>query len=487
MLINGLKVVEHSQPLLLGALPVRKRVNAVPQPAAGTDPQPPAPGQLLGFLLFLLVNATLFIRPAEIVPGLEDFRIYEALILVCLAVSLPAVLGQFNPQSLLTQPVTVCVFGLLLAIVLSHLFNFSIYGARTSGFEFAKVLVYYLLFVLLVNNPSRLRWFLTWLVGCTLVLVVLALLQYHGVINIPALKAPWTDFLPIEQTDLDEEADLTVFNRLCGAGIYNDPNDLCLILVTVMVICLYWLTNHGSRLLWRLPAVLLLGFFGYALALTQSRGGFIALLIALLVLFSFRYSGWKSFLLVLVILPIMFQIFDGRMTSISTSEETAQGRIQLWSEGIALFREAPMFGIGQGEYTDQVGQPAHNSFVHCYAELGFFGGTFFLGAFVCALWSLYRLGRARVPTADPQLARLRPYLITIVAAYAAGLLSLSRAYIVPTYMVLGLASAYVRLASPYLPAAALRFDGQLVGRLLVASAASVVGIYIFVRIFVQYA
>jgi hypothetical protein len=58
---------------------------------------------------------------------------------------------------------------------------------------------------------------------------------------------------------------------------------------------------------------------------------------------------------------------------------------------------------------------------------------------------------------------------------------------VPTYMVLGLASAYVRLASPYLPAAVLRFDGQLVRRLLVASAASVIGIYIFVRIFVQYA
>jgi hypothetical protein len=75
---------------------------------------------------------------------------------------------------------------------------------------------------------------------------------------------------------------------------------------------------------------------------------------------------------------------------------------------------------------------------------------------------------------------------TIVAAYAAGMVSLSRAYVVPTYMVLGLATAYVRLASEHLPAPVLRFDAPLVRRLILASVASLVGIYVFIRIFVRY-
>src|SRR5205085_1542342 len=83
-------------------------------------------------------------------------------------------------------------------------------------------------------------------------------------------------------------------------------------------------------------------------------------------------------------------------------------------------REAPLFGIGYREYSEQVGQVAHNSFVHCYTELGFFGGTAFLGAFFCTLLALFRLGGQRVPTADPALARLRPYVLTLVLGYTAG-------------------------------------------------------------------
>src|SRR5207249_4102486 len=158
-------------------------------------------------------------------------------------------------------PITVCVLGMLAAVVLSHLSDFSIYGARTSGWEFWKVLVYYLLFVGLVNTPSRMRWFLTWLVGFIVVIAGLALLQYHGVIDIPALAA-------MEQRDIDEETgEIIVFYRLCSTGVYNDPNDLCLILVAAMAVCLYWLTGRGTSLLGRLPSIPLLGLFGYALYL----------------------------------------------------------------------------------------------------------------------------------------------------------------------------------------------------------------------------
>ena len=43
----------------------------------------------MGFAFFLLVNAVLFIRPAEIVPAPESLPIYNVLITTCLAVCRP--------------------------------------------------------------------------------------------------------------------------------------------------------------------------------------------------------------------------------------------------------------------------------------------------------------------------------------------------------------------------------------------------------------
>ncbi len=143
----------------------------------------------MGFFLFLLVNATLFIRPAEIVPALLDLPIYEVLILGCLLVSLPTVMGQLSIRSLVERPASACVVGVLVSVVLSHLSHFAIDGAVSSGIQFVKVLLYYWLLVGLVNSISRLRFFLVWLLGLIVVLTTLALLQYHSVIDVPALAS----------------------------------------------------------------------------------------------------------------------------------------------------------------------------------------------------------------------------------------------------------------------------------------------------------
>src|SRR6516165_11011518 len=58
-----------------------------------------------GFALFILLNAVLFIRPAEIVPDLLDLPIYEVLILSCVVVSLPAILERVRLSSLAAQPI----------------------------------------------------------------------------------------------------------------------------------------------------------------------------------------------------------------------------------------------------------------------------------------------------------------------------------------------------------------------------------------------
>jgi putative inorganic carbon (hco3(-)) transporter len=431
------------------------------------------------FILFILVNATLFIRPAEVVPALTGLPIYNVLISICLMASFPRIFDQLTGRSLFESPISACVLGLLAAVMLSHLSHLNFSGLLEGGSEFAKIILYYLLMVSVVDSPARLRRFLWLLVGFTVVLTVLALLQYHDLIDVPSLQS-----VGDQEVDAATGEEYTVL-RLCSTGIYNDPNDLCLILLVTMGICLYGLGDRRAgplRYLWLAPLVL----FGYALTKTHSRGGFLALLAAMMVLFHARFGWRKAIPLAMVALPAAFVLFAGRQTNISTSDDTGQDRIQLWAQGFALLRQSPLFGIGQNRYAEEVGLVAHNSFIHGFTELGVFGGSLFTGIFYCALSALHRLGPSQMLIPDPELRRLRPYLMAIVAAYAAGLLTISRNYIVPTYMIFGLVNVYLRLATEGSPLRPPRFDLGFVQRLGTISVVFIITAYFFVRTFARF-
>src|SRR5262245_46331381 len=110
----------------------------------------------MGFFLFLLVTATLLIRPAELLPELRSARLYETTILLCLVFSLSSILEQFSLRSLELRPITLCMFGLLVAVVLSHLYQGNIEGAYEQGLTFLKILIYYLLLVGNITTGGRL-------------------------------------------------------------------------------------------------------------------------------------------------------------------------------------------------------------------------------------------------------------------------------------------------------------------------------------------
>ncbi|WP_422925449.1 O-antigen ligase family protein [Singulisphaera sp. PoT] len=432
----------------------------------------------MGFTLFILVNAILFIRPAELVPAMAGLPIYNILISASLAVSFSKVTGQLSSNSLRDNPINACVLGLLISIILSHLTHFSFSAAKEGGVEFAKVLLYYLLLVSVVDTPTRFLRFLRLLAGFTVVLTVLALLQYHGVINIPSLQS-------IADLEVDASGNNFSVLRLCSTGIYNDPNDLCMILLVGMAICLFGMGDKKIgplRFFWVLPLMM----FGYALTKTHSRGGFLAMLAAMMVLFLARFGTRKAVPLLVIALPAVFVVFAGRQTNISTEGDTGQDRIQLWSSGLLLFRQSPLFGIGQNRYADEVGLVAHNSFVHAFTELGILGGTLFTGLFYYSLGTLHRLGSYRNWIRDPEIRRFRPYLMAIVAAYGTGLLTISRNYIVPTYMIFGIVTVYLRLATDGSPVVPRRFGSNLVGHFAMISIAFVVSAYLFIRMFARY-
>jgi O-antigen ligase len=436
------------------------------------------------------VNAVLFLRPADFIPALLGLELYQYLILLCLAVSFPAVLGQLQPAALEKRPISLCVLALLPVVVLSHLAHVRPAQALLFGLAFAKVVVYYLLFVGLVTTPRRVRTLMAWVALFAVISAALTVLDWHKVITLP--RPQFLKGVAVPPTDLDGAAPSKDIGRLVGVGLFQDPNDLCLFLIVGLILVLSRLADRrdGLRLLW-LPALPLLG---YAFVLTQSRGGLLALLAGLGLLIRLRYGLARAVLLGALGLPVLLTLLAGRQTDISVNATTGQSRIQLWSDGLMMFRSSPLFGVGVDEYAKEAGHVAHNSYLHCFSELGFFGGVCYLGAWCLAVWGLSQFARP-APRArpggprvereilDPELRDLYPFLAGAVAAYAVGMLTLTLCYVVPTYTVLGLAVTFLAQADTRPATPQPRFDLQLVVRLAVLGLCFLACMQVFVRLF----
>jgi putative inorganic carbon (hco3(-)) transporter len=411
-----------------------------------------------GFGLFMLATAVLLLRPADSIPAILNLPIYQFVIAACLCLSAPRILHQVVARSQ-ARPITQLIFGFWLCIILSHLVRGSLWDIRTGGVEVFKHVVYYLLIVSWVDSPTRLRQFM------------LGLLEYEGWINLSTLRS-------IDEVSLNRgSGTASIVHRLCGIGIFDDPNDLCLLLVTTMVLCfglISWRKLGRLSFAWFVPLI----FFLYTIGLTRSRSGFLSLLSAIGTLLLARYGRGRALLATAVIVPLIFVVFAGRQTQLDLSDpgDTFQTRLDCWNDSLELFKSSPVFGVGQGQQEELRSYVAHNSFIQSFAELGFVGGACFLGAFLLVIRAVYQTNIAQ---AESRLARLQPMVLATLVSYAVGLLALSRGYTGSTYLILGLAAAYINLTPRAKP---VRLNSSSIQWLCVASVVFIVATCLFVRV-----
>jgi hypothetical protein len=366
-------------------------------------------------------------------------------------------------------------------VVLSDVSRSQLSGAVDSGILFFKTALYFLLLVSVIDTPRRFQGLVRNTCLCSCLMIALCVADYTGVIDLEHLQ---------HYNDRDGETETgsqAFLLRMRGTGFFEDPNDISLLIVGSAVLCVYFLNDLRRgllRFLWCGPlAVLAAGLF-----CTHSRGGLLAAGAAGMAFVFFRFGGRRAALLGAVGLMFL-PLVAGRQGNIDLEEGTGQQRIQLWNDGLTELKSPSiLFGIGRGTYQDLTGYVAHNSFVHAYVELGYFGGTLFFGCFFFAALALLRMHRPRISFRHPELQRFLPYLAALLAGWATGLFSLSRCYVVPTYMILGLAASYIRLAGvEIVPRRAWAvWDGPNFRRLLASSTAFLVFLFIFARTFARF-
>ena len=142
------------------------------------------------------------------------------------------------------------------------------------------------------------------------------------------------------------------------------------------------IARGGKRVLYTLLTACML----FAIVLTGSRGGLIA--VSVVMLGSAVVFSKQKVLLIAVTIGIIGAVVvaaPGHMTNFDHKEESASSRFTFWMEGISQIKKNPIMGVGYLKFPDvNDGMVAHNSFVQCFAELGLPGYYFWMGSIYCA-------------------------------------------------------------------------------------------------------
>ena len=280
-----------------------------------------------------------------------------------------------------------------------------------------------------------------------------------------------------------------VFSGQAGQERYSveslsyDPNDIALLQVMALPLIVYLYSTSGRRLKLLLGGMALLCLYG--VVLTQSRGGFLAL-VAAGSLILLRSSMSRSAKLSIVAVGIVvFGVLAGtawkeRIRTMwdpqTEYDQTAGGRTEIWKASLVLLATHP-WGVGIDNFVTAEGlshggvgkwSASHNTFLEIAVELGVVGLVIFIRLLKGAMKTLRQIKvsiHPRAPTVFVRKVASRPamkapreldergHLSQLAEAveitlwgFIVGGFFLSQAYSATLYIMLALSLVLARLA-----------------------------------------
>jgi len=329
------------------------------KPEATATPEPPKEtwihkhGHSLSFAGIFLFTAFVFFRPYEFSPSL--MWLSSAAFWIALATLIIYLLTQLGLENQLTaRPKEVKLVALLLAIgLISTPLALEPAKAWDAFVQFFKVVLIFVLMVNVVRTEKRLKtlWILVLIATC--VLCINAINDYR------------TGQLALKGV------------RIKGSigGLFDNPNDLALHLVTMFPIALA--LSFGSR-----SVILKLVYFATALLIvggivvTFSRGGFLALMFASVVLLwkLVRNARWllAPVALALVVAFVLFAPGNYKQRLSTTEDDSAMARFDDLKRSLFIASRHPVLGVGMDNYVlfSNANKVTHNAYTQVAAEMG---------------------------------------------------------------------------------------------------------------------
>jgi len=330
--------------------------------------------EYIGLIIYLII---FLLRPGETYPVLAEIRpefLLGAYLGVLALVKNKYKYGKVTiPKSKLNYAFIFLLWGVGLSLTSS--------ACKTCTIEVLEALVklgvFYLLIILMVNTKKRLEIFF-WV-------YILAIAKMAIDIDIGFLQGQATDYHGLSRAS-------------GGSSAVDNFNGIAITMNTVIPFA-YYLFFHYKTLFKKSVIGIILVILIVTLILTGSRGGLLGFLTIL------GFIWWRSNKKVLLAITLLVFVIFGwfsmeperqtRYLSIFASEEerdeSAQGRINAWIDGMYLFVDHPITGVGAGAFADArvkefgVYLQPHSMYVQILTELGLIGALlyfFFLGQII---------------------------------------------------------------------------------------------------------
>jgi putative inorganic carbon (hco3(-)) transporter len=388
----------------------------------------------VSFAGLLLFTAVVYVRPYELVPALSGLTSMAFWLAVAtLLVFVPTQLAVEGTLTARPREVNLALL-LLLAGLLSVPLAIEPAEAWWAFLDFAKVITMFVVMVNVVRTQTR------WRLMVWLALVVSAVLSAHAVADYLAGNLALNGM------------------RIAGAigGLFDNPNDLALHLVTMIPLALGLLfvaRGPVPKLAYGLCALLMVA----ATVVTFSRGGFLGLACALFVL-AWKLGRGKRLRVVLLCAAagaIFFALvpsdYIGRLLSSFGGDVdggSASSRQNLLWRSLAVTLKNPILGIGMNNFhiVSIREQVSHNAYTQVSAEMGLAA----LVLYVMFIWSsLKRLRAVERATRDSRRSARVYYLAVGLQASLVGFMVssffASVAYLWYIYYLAGYALCLQRL------------------------------------------
>ena len=336
-------------------------------------------GHSLSYLCLFAFTFLVYFRPYELFPSLAWLSRSALIVaIITLIVFVPAQLALENRITARPREVKL-ILALLMTGLLSIPLALEPPRAFQSFIEFFKVVVIFIVMVNVVRTERRLRGLILLVLFVSCVLSLAAINDYaHG--NL-ALEG----------------------RRIAGiiGGLFSNPNDLALHLVTMIPISLtLFLGSRGllNKTLYLICSLLLMA----GMVATFSRGGFLGF-VCVIVFLTWKLArrnrvilGLMALTMLVVAVTLAPSAYRSRLAT--TNDDSALARTDDLKHSILISARHPIFGVGMDNYIlySNTNKATHNAYTQVAAEMGVGAFLLYVGFLVTPFIRLRRMAQEKV-------------------------------------------------------------------------------------------
>lgn len=351
----------------------------------------------LGFLFYV---AFVYLRPADVIPALAAAKV-QFLLLGLLIVLWILDAFVFSKRGFVWHAIDRTLLFWLLAMGLSIFTTIFLSESVDYFSEFFKFLIFWFLASQMIDTERELKRFVYLILAC-LAFVCLIQIWTYATIGVNASTGLGGYGIHIGPIHLytDRELKIGAEENVHGVGGYStgflgNASELGLAVLVMLPFAFYLLPTAKTR--WRkFLLAALFGIFLVSLVVCGARGAFLGLVVVFGVLF-WRSShklaiGLSCMVALAIVVPLLPAQYLDRIESTAdyAEDESANIRLTLWTAGLQMMIDRPLFGVGVGNFSTAYGSlyreagsadlwwEPHNIFVQAGSENGFVGLTAFI-------------------------------------------------------------------------------------------------------------